>query len=239
MISNNLTNISLTIHNLFANALSLGKTKIQPLGLAFFLALFLFACGPSEVEQVEVPDDPEVTYNPDTTGKMPLAIFEEVRTQRQKAGDTIAISHELLQKVLIREIPDYILESDKASTFTTQNFTFSEASKVFYNDQEDYIELVAGDYVANPDFIEVQLQRFNLSQDVEIQGVTDVKLDLSPFGKADQFFAWGSYNPRKRQALVNIGVNFRYIISISLTGVDAIPNKETIESWLNMSVLPG
>ena len=213
--------------------------KLIPFCWAIAISFLLFSCGPSEVEKVEVPDEVNISYDPDTTGKLPLAIFEEVRDQRHKDGDTVAISHEILQKVLTGAIKDYKLESDKATTFTTQNFTFSEASKVFYNEQEDYIELVAGDYVANPDFIEVQLQRFNLSQDVVIQGVRDVKLDLSPVGKADQFFAWGSFNPNKELALVNIGVNFRYIISISLTGAEGLPAKETIENWLNLSLLPG
>lgn len=212
--------------------------KLQLLSWTLVLSFLLFSCGASEIEKVEVPFSQKETYEPDTTGKLPLAAFEEIRTQRLKSGDTIAISHEVLEKVLTSSISDYTLESDQASTFATQNFTFSEASKVFYNASENYIELVAGDYVANPDFIEVQLQRFNLSQDVEIQGVRDVKLDLSPVGKADQFFAWGSYNENKQLALVNIGVNYRYIISISLTGVNGIPEKETIEKWLNLGLLP-
>ena len=141
-------------------------------------------------------------------------------------------------KVCDRRKPSDVLESDQASTFTTQNFTFSEASKVFYNKEEAFIELVAGDYVANPDFIEVQLQRFNLSQDVEIQGVTDVKLDLDPAGVKSQFFAWGSYNPVKKLALVNIGINYRYIISISMTGADSLPGKGTIQSWVTPNSLP-
>ena len=165
--------------------------------------------------------------------------FSVVVEARQKSGDTIAISHEILQNALTSEIGGYVLESNQASTFTTQNFTFSEASKVFYNKKEDFIELVAGDYVANPDFIEVQLQRFNLSQNVEIQGVTDMKLDLDPVGEENQFFAWGSYNPNKQLALVNVGINYRYIISISLTGATGVPSTETIESWINLSVLPG
>lgn len=212
--------------------------KLQTLSWTCGLLFLLCSCGASEIEKVEVPFSKKETYEPDTTGKLPLAAFEEVREERLKSGDTVAISHEVLQKVLTSLISDYTLESDQASTFATQNFTFAEASKVFYNAEENYIELVAGDYVANPDFIEVQLQRFNLSQDVEIQGVKDVKLDLTPVGKPDQFFAWGSYNENKKLALVNIGVNYRYIISISLTGASEIPGKETIEGWLDLGLLP-
>ena len=203
------------------------------------LCLILVGCGASEVEKVDDPNDTLVTYEPDTTGMIPLESFSEVRDRRVASGDTVAISHKILQKCITGEIDGYILESDQATTFTTQNFTFSEASKVFYNQEEDFIEVVAGDYVANPDFIEVQLRRFNLAQDVEIQGVTDRKLPLTTVGEAGQFFAWGSYNPVKQLALVNVGVNYRYIISISMTGATGIPDKETIEKWLILSELPG
>ena len=170
---------------------------------------------------------------------IPLESFSEVWERRVANGDTVAISHDILKKCITSTIDGYVLESDQATTFTTQNFTFSEASKVFYNQEEDFIEVVAGDYVANPDFIEVQLRRFNLAQDVEIQGVTDRKVDLTPVGEAGQFFAWASYNPVKQLALVNVGVNYRYIISISMTGAKGIPENETIERWLNLSELPG
>jgi len=208
----------------------------QYLAGTLLLAGMLLGCGDSNISDVKPPDP--VSYEPDTTGGLSMGLFEETKAARAKAGDTVAIPHETLLEILPLGIKGFTLETDKASTFVTQNFTFSEASRVFYNDQEHYIELVAGDYVANPDFIEVMLQRYNLSQDVEIQGVRDVKMDLDPRGDKDQFFAWGSFNAARRTANVNISINFRYVVSLSMTDVDDLPSKTQIQEWLKLELLP-
>lgn len=200
------------------------------------LGSILIGCGDANIREVKAPDP--VSYEPDTTGGLDMEMFEQTKIQRAKSGDTIAIAHEILLAVLPDSIAGFKLETDKAATFVTQNFTFSEASRVFYNEQEHYIELVAGDYIANPDFIEVMLRRYNLAQDVEIQGLRDIKMNLDPVGLKEHFFAWGSHNVARRTAHINVGVDFRYVISLSMTDVDALPSNGQIQGWLKLDLLP-
>ena len=149
------------------------------------------------------------------------------------------IFREVLQRMLVADIAGYKLQINEANTFSTKAFTFSEATKVFYNAEEQYIELNAGDYVANPDFFEVNLQRYNLAQGVEVQGVIDEKRSVADFfpSEAADAFSWSSFNKRKRIAWVYIGIDYRYFITIEATGQDGFLDLEAVRSWLDWGAL--
>ena len=213
--------------------------RIQYFGAFLIMACLVFSCGETKPD-VKLPAPLEVPeVNPDTSGGKSTADFEAHVKARIEKGDTIAIAHEKLQNMLIDSIAGYQLEINKASTFETRLFTFSEASKVFYNDEEQYIELTAGDYVANPDFFRVNLQRYNLAQGVEISGMEDRKVADAGFApnQAKDFFAWSAYNSRKRQAWIYIGIDERYFVTIEATDQADFLDIEKVKSWLNWNAL--
>jgi hypothetical protein len=204
--------------------------------LAGVSLLCMAAC--REPQHVEEPSAMVPVVSPDTTNMKSLAEFDAHVAQRAPA-DTGVIGHARLQAMLTDSIAGYVREVNEAETFHAPQFTFAEASKVFYNLNGDYIELTAGDYVANPDFFRVNIQRYNLAMGVEISGVKDEKrLDaaLRPAGAKD-FFAWASYNNRKHLAWVFLGIDERYFVTIEATSEPGYIDVARVMEWVRWDAL--
>jgi hypothetical protein len=194
-----------------------------------------------DTPEVKTPVTDAQVVQPDSSHTLSLAEFEARIQARTARRDTAVIDHGRLQALLVDSIPGYALEVDEANTFHAPLFTFAEASKVFYNGDEDYVELTAGDYVDNPDFFRVNLQRYNLAMGVNISGVQDEKrMDdgLRP-AQAQQFFAWASYNSRKHVAWVFIGVDDRYFVTIEATAQAGFIAMEQVQAWLDWGQVLG
>jgi hypothetical protein len=204
--------------------------------LAGWALLTVVACNKGPDVKTPVSDVPVV--QPDTTGNISLAAFEAHVAARTPA-DTAVADHRRLLAMLTDSIAGYVLEVNEAETYHAPLFTFAEASKVFYNADQDYVELTVGDYVRNPDFFRVNIQRYNLAVGVEISGVKDEKcLDASlrPAG-AKAFFAWASYNSRKRRAWFYMGINERYFVTIEATAQAGMIDAEQVKSWISCEQL--
>lgn len=201
------------------------------------LVLGLLACG--EAPAVQEPASRLANISPDTTGTASVAHFKQVMADRKAQGDTALMSKTRLLGILTDTIPGYALEISLADTLETPLATLVEAKRVFYSDEEAIIELIAGDYVRDPGFMEVNLLRFNLAQGVEVEGVTDVKCDapgLLPVGVPNSF-CWSSFNKVQRVARIYIGVDYRYFITIEATMQDAPLNLAKTAGWLNWKSL--
>lgn len=199
--------------------------------------LGLLACG--ETPAVQAPESRLNNIEPDTTGNASLAHFREATAKRKVQGDTTLMDKSRLLGILTDTIPGYALEISLADTLETPLATLVEAKRVFYNDAEAIIELIAGDYVRDPGFMEVNLLRFNLAQGVEVEGVTDVKCNaagLLPAGVPNSF-CWSSFNKVQRVARIYIGVDYRYFITIEATMQDAPLDLAKTASWLNWKSL--
>lgn len=201
------------------------------------VASLITACGGTEVDQknILVPD------TEDGAPEKPLPNIElEQLTEwteiRSQAGDTFAKPPAVMERAILPQISGYKLEINEAETFETKRFTFSEATKVFYNEAGDYIEIIAGDYVDNPEFFEVALQRYNNAKGQQIEGLTDRKLEID-CGGDQPCFAWESHTPARNLAQVNIVMDFRYFISISSTGRDAFISEDDFSSWIDLPAL--
>jgi hypothetical protein len=184
---------------------------------------------------VEVPTQGIPVVNPDTTGAKSMQAFEAHIQARRATGDTTLTDHMRLRNALTDSIPGYTSALNSSDQFSSGNFTFTEASKEFYNASEDYIALTLGDYVRNPDFFRVNLRRHNLAQGVEIGGVKDEKRKadgLKPTAATD-FFSWSSYNARKRLAWVYVGVNERYFLTVEASGQDGFLDLERVKAWVD------
>ena len=209
--------------------------------LAGLIITALSSCGESVVRQVEIPTSTLTEELPDTSGQKDPKKFAEAIKIRERQGDTIAIDHEKLENLLPNTIAEYTLDISKSSTFETRNYTFSEATKVFYNREEDYIEFIAGDYVADPDFFKVNLQRYNLAQGVEIEGIREEKRIVSGLvpGNVQDYFTWSLYNSQQKIARVYLGIDYRYFVTIEATGLDDFLDLEKVKSWLKWSEVFG
>ncbi len=209
-------------------------------GLAILMVFgTLSSSGCKEGPSVKTPETDLTEVQPDTTNAKSLTDFEAHIAQRSAQNDTAIIDHRKLQSLLIDSIAGYLLEVNEASTFHAPLFTFAEASKVFYNDDQDYIELTAGDYIRNPDFFRVNIQRYNLAMGVEIAGVRDEKrLDeaFKPTAARD-FFVWASFNSRKHLAWVFIGIDERYFVTIEATAQPGYLDMLRVQSWIKWDAI--
>lgn len=214
------------------------------LALVLALSLCLGGCGDASEEQLQAPEFEPDGYPikveaPDTSRKKDTADFEQFVEERKQSGDTVAIPHQRLANMLPNLIPGYELDIDKAATFETNRFTFSEATRVFYNDKNEYIEFIAGDYVDDPDFFRVNLLRYNLAQDVTIVGVKEKKeiaSRLSPRGAKD-FFVWSLFNDNRGLYRLYIGMNYRYFVTIEVSGLASRPPVEEYGAKLDWGKL--
>jgi hypothetical protein len=203
------------------------------------IAVIAYLVGCNDGPAVKTPDFTVADVQPDTSNRKSLAEFEGRIAQRFLRNDTAVIDHHKLQDLIADSITGYLLEVNEASTFHAPLFTFAEASKVFYNAHQDYIELTAGDYVCNPDFFRVNIQRYNLAMGVEISGVKDEKrlnVDFEP-SAAEDFFVWASYNSRKHLAWVFIGIDERYFVTVEATAQDGFIDMKRLQDWLRWESL--
>jgi hypothetical protein len=201
------------------------------------LCCVLAGCGsePSLKTPVSRLDD----VRPDTTGSASLAHFRSVVATRTASGDSSLVSADRLLGLLTDTIAGYSLDISLADTLETPLATLIEAKRVFYNSQEAFVELIAGDYLRDPGFMEVNLLRYNLAQAVEVEGITDVKRvapGLLPEG-IPNCFSWSSYNKVQRLARVYIGVDYRYFLTIEATAQDGQLDLAKVVSWLNWKPL--
>jgi hypothetical protein len=206
--------------------------------MACWVLLALASCNKGPEVKNPVGDVPLV--QPDSTGNISLAAFEAHVAARTSA-DTAVAAHQKLLEMLTDSIAGYVLEVDEAETYHTPLFTFAEASRVFYNADQDYVELTVGDYVRNPDFFRVNIQRYNLSLGVEISGVLDEKRlepSLRP-AQAREFFAWSSYNGRKGRAWFYMGLDERYFVTIEATAQTGMIDMALVQQWVNWKPLLG
>ncbi len=207
-------------------------------GLVALIAI-LWVYGCNDGPQVQTPDMGVTVVQPDTSHTKSLVAFEARVADRFAKNDTAIVDHQKLLHLITDSIPGYKLEVNESKTFHAPLFTFAEASKVFYNSEEDYIEFTAGDYVTNPDFFRVNIQRYNLAVGVEISGVKDEKRldpELQP-AEAKDFFVWASYNNRKHIAWVYIGIDERYFVTIEATAQDSFLDMERVKQWLDWGKL--
>lgn len=209
-------------------------------GLAILMVIgILLGASCKEGPSVKTPETDLTEVNPDTTNAKSLADFEAHIALRSAQNDTAIIDHHKLQAMLIDSIAGYVLEVNEASTFQAPLFSFAEASKVFYNENQDYVELTAGDYIRNPDFFRVNIQRYNLAMGVEIAGVRDEKRLEEAFkpAAARDFFVWASYNSRKHLAWVFIGIDERYFVTIEATAQPSYLDMARVQSWIKWDAI--
>jgi hypothetical protein len=198
-------------------------------GIAWLIA------GCSDTPSVQAPSQEIPAVHPDTAGMKPLAGFEDRVQRRALALDTTLADHQALRMVLKNEIPGYRLESSESNRFASPLFSFAEANKVFFDAKDDYIELTLGDYVANPDFFRVNLQRYNLAQGVEIGGVKEEKRTVEGLAPSwvKEFFCWSSFNRRKQLAWVFMGMDDRYFLTIEASGQGDFLDLGKVKQWLD------
>lgn len=209
--------------------------------LAMFLGLAILAGCSEKSEKVplKTPESLISEVNPDTSYTKSMEAFEAYIDGRAQRGDTHAISHENLQAMITDSIRGYVLDIDKASTFKTKRMTFSEATKVFYNGENEYVEIIAGDYVANPDFFRANIRTYNLAQGVEVDDVTDAKRMVPDFypDTVEDFFSWSSYNGKKRVARAYFGMDYRFFVTVEATDQDSFLDLNRVKEWLEWNLL--
>lgn len=206
---------------------------------ALLFGLGLTACGGGEYADVETPHNTVDTIAVDTLPSDVVDRYEEIVETRLAQGDTVAIAPKILQDMMVDSIPGWSKEIDRAETFVTRNFTFSEGTKVFYDPSgENYIEFIAGDYAANPDFFEVVLQRYQLASGFNLDGVTDRKLSVEAPAQAEAFIGWESFNANRRLAEIHFAYDYRYFVSVTATGKSDFLNAEQVSQWVDWTKLP-
>lgn len=212
-----------------------GRPSAGCLGLLVVLSL----SGCDGGSDVQSPDQGIPVVNPDTSGSKSIQAFEAHVQARRAAGDTALIDHRRLKQALTDSIAGYTLELSESDRFASELFSFTEASKVFYTPNEDYIELTLGDYVNNPDFFRVNIQRYNLAQGVEISGVKDEKRTVQGLApaQAQDFFTWSSYNSRQRRAWVFMGLDERYFLTLEATNQENFMDLNAVKGWVNWEKL--
>lgn len=203
--------------------------------------LLLGAC--ERLPEVKTPATEPAPVRIDSSNMRALPDFEARIAARAARHDTAVIGHSRLQDALPDSIAGYRKQIDEAATFHALQFTFSEASKVFYNARQDYVEFTIGDYVQNPDFFRVSLQRYNLAMGVEISGIKDEKRPafstVEGVAAPEGDFAWASYNSRKHVAWYYIGIGDRIFVTIEATGQEGFLDRVDVEEWLDLAGLVG
>ena len=206
---------------------------------SLLFALVLSACGGGEYADVETPYSSVDTIAVDTLPADVVDRYTGIIETRLAAGDTVAIAPKILQDLIVDSIPGWSKEIDRAETFVTRNFTFSEGTKVFYDPSgANYIEFIAGDYAANPDFFEVVLQRYQLASGFNLEGVTDRKLTVEGPSRAEAFIGWETYDENRRLAEIHFAYDYRYFVSVTATGKQDFLNAVQVNQWIDWTKLP-
>lgn len=183
--------------------------------LAFCFLIALSACGPEERQPKDSIPMGGPTFEPDTTLRSNLDYFDSLYAQRAKSGDTIPGRHQKLVEMLPTELNGYSLEINEGNSFFTEDFSFSEATNVFYKDEEgeEYVAFQVGDYSADRRVMRNLLQRYNIADGVELEGVIEKRLP----GQGNRIFAWTHFNQETGFARLEAGIDYRIHVKIEAT----------------------
>ncbi|MCB9234697.1 MAG: hypothetical protein H6581_23800 [Bacteroidia bacterium] len=180
-----------------------------------FLPLLLFtaflACQPGQSAPDTIPLDGP-TFEPDTTYQTKLEIFEQIYAERAEKGDTVPVRHEKLAAALPKTLAGYDLEFDDGNSFITGDFAFSEASRVFYQDEDGkgYVEFNLSDYSSDPAFIRNLIQRYNIADGIEMEGAVDSRLEPET-GKT---LVWTHFEKERKFVRLEAGIDYRFHLRI-------------------------
>ena len=117
------------------------------------LLLFFWACGDgSGSETLEEPNFNDSIPQMDSSNRFDASAFAKIQEERSARGDTIPEVHTRLGQILPDSLPGFRADIDDGGTFQTRDFAFSEATRVYYDQDENYIEINVADYIADPDF---------------------------------------------------------------------------------------
>lgn len=193
----------------------------------FSLLLFLQGCGGGE-EQLQDRDVYDSLPPIDTvTYQLDLKDFHAARVARETRGDTHLLPHTRLIRSLPEKVAGYQLEIEDSATFTARRFSWGEAARVFYNEEEDYVEISVADYIHDPLFFETVLERHRLANGLIVDGVKEDRLPTMENGMQ---FSWKSYTEPARVARAFMGIDYRYFVTIEATGQE---NTELVLDLLN------
>lgn len=170
---------------------------------------------------------PHYEVGSDTFKAPDLSGFRARVSERFAIGDTVPVSREKLEKLLPEEIEGYTLEIREGGKFNTKEYAFSEATYVFYNEGNEYLEITLADYVADTLFFENPLRRYHLIGGPEF-GNEEVK-KLEPPTPGMDGFGWVSYHAPSQAARLFFGLNYRYALNIEATG--QTDTKTVLDAW--------
>lgn len=152
----------------------------------------------------------------DTFREPDLSAFRTAVSKRYAHGDTVPVAREELEQLLPEEWEGYSLEIRDGGKFRTKEYAFSEATYVFYNDQNEYLEITLADYVSDTLFFENPLRRYHLIGGPDFGNETVTKLEVPhPEWNA---FGWIAYHPVTHVATLFMGLEYRFALNIEATG---------------------
>lgn len=197
-------------------------------GIAFAL-IFAAGCG-GEVTDKTVRE-PEIVEQPAPD----LSAFQAEVRERFASGDTIPVAHEKLELLLPDKIEGYTLDKRESDRFDTGEYAFSEATFVFYNDNNEYLEITLADYIADTLFFINPLNRYALIGTAQWGSGTarplSAKDNLPP-----NAFGWVSHTPSNQMARAFVGIGYRYALNIEVAGQSDFALAEKV---LGMVDIPG
>lgn len=204
------------------------KIALRHLPLALALLWLLWGCqqqGTLDADSVKIPHFEAPT---DTFREPDLSGFRARVSLRYSQGDTVPVSRADLEQLLPEEWDGYNLEIRDGGKFRTKEYAFSEATYVFYNDQNEYLEITLADYVADTLFFENPLRRYYLIGGPEFGNETVSKLEIPhPEWNA---FGWIAYHPGTRNATLFMGLDYRFSLNIEATGQTGTQGVEEVFS---------
>lgn len=188
--------------------------RILGLGALLLFLAALWSCGGGDSSNLEEPGFYDSIPVKDTSLRFDASAFEDLIKKREARGDTVPRKHVQLRAILPDSLPGFKPDINEGGTFQTKDFAFSEATRVFYDANEEYIEINVADYIADYDFFASVLQRHDLANGMEIEGVLESRIPVNH----PEAFSWRSWNPEKRIARLYLGFDFRYFITLEQTG---------------------
>lgn len=187
--------------------------------LALALTVLLQSCGePASSDPPEIPVDTLEPAQPDTLVRYDSLDMREALDARKSSGDTLPVSAEVLAGCLPGDMPGYKLDVDEAQTFEVPTHAYSEATRVFYDEEGKYCEFTLSDYASDPGMMEVLLHRW---QGIKDQGTTRALMGADlPEGGAS--FGWEEQEGRRAVARRILVLDWRYVLKLEATGPKAL-----------------
>ena len=189
-------------------------------------SLFLAACDsntpktpPPEVFEIPIPE-----IDPDTSYQLDLTILEKDIAKRRANKDTIPRKHLELQAILPTQIEGYKEKVTGGNTFINPDFAFSEASRTFYDPEENYLEIHLADYSADMPYLRNLMGRYNAANGVEFE---DGKQNRIP--PKNRLWAWKTYDPARKMARLEACVDLRFYVQIEATNQTS--DQKVLEIW--------